>query len=212
MNATDSTNSAAGRRSTTPRDLGSGDAADASGDADPDQPPPRSSFALSDDDGLLAAPQRAWLERSCAAAADAALREAGADPALAHDVRLSVVGDEAMTDLHTRWKDDPSTTDVLTFDLREDAAPGEPLDVDIVVCADEAARQALRRNRRPEEELLLYFVHGMLHCLGHDDREERASQAMHACEDRILAAIGVEPLYAVAANDDAPMSAPERRA
>ncbi|MCH2133922.1 MAG: rRNA maturation RNase YbeY [Phycisphaerales bacterium] len=114
-------------------------------------------------------------------------------PRVIERVGVRVMNDDEMTGLHARWKDAPSTTDVVTFDL-SDSSDG-PLRVDIAVCLDEANRQAASRNHQPEDELLLYVVHGLLHCCGHDDTSEAASAAMHAEEDRLLIAIGREPVY-----------------
>jgi probable rRNA maturation factor len=93
---------------------------------------------------------------------------------------------------HEEFTGISGTTDVLTFDMSGESDPrGVPLlDVDITVCLDEAARQGVRRCHAPEDELLLYALHGVLHCLGHDDHDDDAYRAMHAAEDEILAAIG----------------------
>lgn len=99
-----------------------------------------------------------------------------------------------MAAAHSGFLGVDGTTDVLTFDLTE---PGQPdLDVDILVCVDEARRQGAARGHGVERELLLYIVHGVLHCLGHDDHDPSAAARMHAEEDRILEAVGVGPTYA----------------
>ena len=46
---------------------------------------------------------------------------------------------------------------------------------------------------RVERELLLYCVHGLLHCLGHDDHDEAGWRAMHAREDEIERTLDVLP-------------------
>jgi probable rRNA maturation factor len=113
----------------------------------------------------------------------------------AGEVRLRVVGDEEMARAHAQYSRVEGTTDVLTFDLRSE---GEgPLDTDILVCFDEAARQATRLGHPVEREILLYGLHGILHCLGEDDHDEVASARMHAREDEVLAAIGVGPTFSV---------------
>ncbi|MFI4892036.1 MAG: rRNA maturation RNase YbeY [Phycisphaerales bacterium JB058] len=115
---------------------------------------------------------------------------------LTGEIRAEIVGDERMSALHERYKDTPGTTDVLTFDLSGD--PGA-LDVDIVICADEARRQARTRGHGPAEELALYIVHGILHCTGYDDHEDAGDLgaiAMHKREDEILSAIGAGVVYA----------------
>ncbi|MCC7146813.1 MAG: rRNA maturation RNase YbeY [Phycisphaeraceae bacterium] len=109
-------------------------------------------------------------------------------------VSLVIVDDRMMSDLHQRFLQDDSTTDVLTFDLRDDAA--QPIDVELVLCLDEAARQAAVRQVPVQLELLLYAVHGLLHCCGHDDHDPAAAAAMHRREDELLIAAGFPPVYA----------------
>jgi probable rRNA maturation factor len=108
------------------------------------------------------------------------------------EVRVRIIDDAEMSAAHLKYSNIPGTTDVLTFDLTDGAsADGEPLDVDILVCIDEASRQAGARHHTVERELLLYILHGVLHCLGHDDHDDTAYARMHALEDEILEAIGV---------------------
>lgn len=117
----------------------------------------------------------------------------------AHPVdRLTVrlVADPAMTELHDRHFGDPTTTDVVTFPA---SAPDEPVDADLACCVDEAARQAAARGHALDDEVLLYAVHGFLHCAGYDDRDPEAFARMHAEEDRLLALIGVGPRFAAPA-------------
>ena len=99
-----------------------------------------------------------------------------------------IVGDAEMIRLHRVHSGQPATTDVLTFPAH---AGGEPIEVDIVACADEAARRAAEFGHAVDRELLLYAIHGLLHCCGHDDHEPEAHERMHAEEDRILRALGV---------------------
>jgi probable rRNA maturation factor len=109
------------------------------------------------------------------------------------ELRVRVVGDREMAAAHERYKGVSGTTDVLTFDLSEE--PGA-MDTDILVCMDEAERQATVRGHTPVEELLLYCIHGALHCLGHDDQDEAAAERMHRAEDELLELLGVGAIYA----------------
>lgn len=125
------------------------------------------------------------------------------------DLSVAVVDDTAMSELHERYKGEPGPTDVLTFDLRDDAtAAPDPaqLDGEIVVCWPEAQRQAAQAEpaRDPEHELLLYAVHGLLHLLGEDDQTPEAYAKMHAREDRVLADIGVGAVFAPSREAAAP--------
>jgi probable rRNA maturation factor len=111
------------------------------------------------------------------------------------EVRVKLVNDAEMIEAHARHCGDPTTTDVLTFDL-SDGGGSRTLDVDLMLCADEARRQAGVRGHAIEQELLLYALHGMLHCVGYDDHDDAGYAAMHAEEDRILEAIGVGRTFA----------------
>ena len=115
----------------------------------------------------------------------------GAAASQVGDVRrlgVRIVNDPQMAALHDRHRGEAVTTDVLAFPA---SGPGEPIDVDIAVCVDVATRVAEQRGYPVERELLLYVLHGLLHCAGHDDHTQEAFDAMHAREDEILAAIGV---------------------
>lgn len=144
---------------------------------------------ISDARRLLERAAHEWL-RSHAAAASGELAANGAWG----EVRVRIVDDAEMAAAHARHSGVEGTTDVLTFDLRTDRERGthpKLLDADVLVCADEARRQAQTRGHAPERELLLYILHAMLHCLGHDDHDDEAFARMHAEEDRLLARIGV---------------------
>lgn len=101
-----------------------------------------------------------------------------------------------MAAAHVRHSGVEGTTDVLTFDLREDPAAGGALETELLLCVDEARRQAAALGHLAERELLLYALHGVLHCMGEDDHDEAAAARMHAREDRVLTAIGVGATFA----------------
>jgi len=171
--------------------------------------PAELSIEIHDATDRLTRDQVAWL----ATRAHKAAGRLGA----AGSVRVRVVNDAEMSAAHAEFLDDPTTTDVLTFDMSDGIADVEPpspegirlgnrpilfvLDTDILACVDVAARQAASRGYSVEKELLLYIVHGMLHCMGHDDHDEGASAAMHAVEDAVLEAIGVGRAFASPSTD-----------
>ena len=111
---------------------------------------------------------------------------------VAGEVRARLVADDEMSALHVRHTGVPGTTDVLTFDLAE--TPGT-LDVDLVLCVDEARRRAHEYGHDATRELALYLVHGVLHCLGHDDHDEAGYARMHTLEDELLTAAGVGRVF-----------------
>jgi probable rRNA maturation factor len=103
---------------------------------------------------------------------------------------VALVNDARMSELHDRYMNIDSPTDVLTFELDHDAR-GRVTSGEVVVCVPEAKRQAKTRGTRPQDEILLYALHGMLHLCGFDDKSTAGFKRMHAMEDRILTKLGV---------------------
>jgi probable rRNA maturation factor len=56
----------------------------------------------------------------------------------------------------------------------------------LIVCSDVAAREAPYHQMSPQQELLLYVIHGLLHLVGYDDVAVRAMARMHARQDELL--------------------------
>lgn len=168
----------------TPASEPTPDAAD-SGEGDCTDGPDRSISIMLDVDEPEP-PDTAWLaDRLDDAAAELSVR-------VAH-LGVIVTGDACMADLHHRFMDQPTTTDVLTFDLRDE--PDEPIEGEVYLCLDEARRRAAAMDHDVDHELLLYALHGLLHLIGHDDRDPQGHARMHAEEDRVLEAIGVGKVY-----------------
>lgn len=135
-------------------------------------------------------------ERACGAWVSERLERACAHLGATGEVRLALVDDDEMAREHARTLGDPTTTDVITFDLADGAsAATRELDADLLLCVDEARRRGAERGHAPERELLLYALHGVLHCLGEDDTDEASHARMHAREDEVLEAIGVGATY-----------------
>jgi probable rRNA maturation factor len=116
------------------------------------------------------------------------------DPPLM-ELSIALVADAQMCELHERYLKVTGPTDVLTFEVDENdedhITSGE-----VVICVDEANRQALQRGSTTREELLLYALHGMLHLCGFDDRTPAGYRKMHRKEDEILTQLGVGPVFA----------------
>lgn len=162
---------------------------DLDGPGEPPDPHQPCAIDVLDAGGLLSIEQRRWLmDRT---------RDAMAELALTGEVRIGIVDDQQMSERHERDAGVAGTTDVLTYDLAGDSETTRVLDVDVIVCVDEARRQASDRGVASERELLLYVLHAALHCIGYDDHSPEGYQRMHAAEDRVLGAIGVGATFSV---------------
>lgn len=115
---------------------------------------------------------------------------------LGNSAELSLVflTDAALARLHADFLDDPTTTDVITFE----ADPALGAAGEICVSVDTAARYAKDHRRPFAEELLLYVVHGWLHLAGYDDLQPARKRAMRRAEARamkLLANAGALPKF-----------------
>ncbi len=112
---------------------------------------------------------------------EAVLRAEGRDAT----VDLIIVDDPAIAALHEQWLAVPGPTDVIAFPLGD--GPDDPYLGEVYASWDTARREAAERGLPAARELALYAIHGTLHLLGYDDREEPARSRMHARQDALLA-------------------------
>jgi len=106
------------------------------------------------------------------------------------ELSITLVDEKEMSDLHMRWMDEAGPTDVLSFPMDEmkphSAAQGPGMVGDVVLCPDYAAQQAAKVGHSLGEELELLTVHGILHLLGYDHREEIEKEAMFGLQEELL--------------------------
>ncbi len=111
------------------------------------------------------------------------------------DLRIRVVGDREMARWHRDCLGVEGTTSVLSFPEEEAAGEApEGLSGDLLVSA--SACLALTRGWKasPEERVLYFLVHGMLHLAGHDHvRGGGRAARMRREEERIWRAAVTPP-------------------
>ena len=121
-------------------------------------------------------------------------------PATVPPGELSIVflADPDLAKLHADFLDDPSTTDVITFEGdRRLGTAGE-----ICVSPDTAATYARTHGHKFSAELTLYLVHGWLHLAGYDDLRPEKKRAMRRAEARamrVLESAGAVPEFSMRA-------------
>lgn len=98
------------------------------------------------------------------------------------ELSLVFLTDSALAQLHADFLNDPSTTDVITFD----GDPTVGTAGEICVSADTAANYARQHRRDFSAELTLYLVHGWLHLRGFDDLVPAKKRAMRRAEERAM--------------------------
>lgn len=107
-------------------------------------------------------------------------------------VSLRVVDDTEIARLNEAYLHHEGATDVLAFDDGEmDPDTGRMHLGDIAVSLDTAARVAAETGMRPEDEVTLYALHGLLHLLGMRDNTEAGRAAMKAAQREEFAKHGL---------------------
>jgi len=92
------------------------------------------------------------------------------------------VGDDRMKRLHAEYLGKRRTTDVLSFVYEDGATP----DGEVVVCLDQARRQAPDFGCSYAQEVSRLVIHGVLHLLGYDDTRPKARTIMKAQEEQYV--------------------------
>lgn len=114
----------------------------------------------------------------------------------AADLRILVVGDAEMREWNRRFLNRPRTTNVLSFPEEEprDVVP-ETLSGDILISAPTCLRQTRGWPGSPEERVLFFIVHGLLHLVGYDhERGGEEARRMRGAEMEVYrSALGRPP-------------------
>jgi len=99
-------------------------------------------------------------------------------------VSVVLISDRAMRPLNRRFRGLDETTDVLSFPLPTPAGGGDegPYLGDVVISADEAARQAAEEGESLAEAIDRLLIHGILHLKGHDHHAPREAGRMRRKE------------------------------
>lgn len=112
-------------------------------------------------------------------AAGAALRRHG-KKLLFPELSLVIAGAAMMKRLNKTFRGKNALTDVLSFDYGE-----------IIICYPLAKRQAREHGVSAAAEIVLLFVHGLLHILGFEHKSLRDRQKMARAEKQILGYSGL---------------------
>jgi len=144
------------------------------------------------------------------------------------ELSILFVGEQAMTDLNSRFNGKDVPTDVLAFPIDEEPSEGgrnpdsggtgpgytppEPGELptllgDVVICPAVAAANAPEHAGTYDDEIALLLVHGILHLVGMDHHEEQEAEAMEGRERELLARFHKPPTQAANESDQPPAPA-----
>jgi probable rRNA maturation factor len=91
------------------------------------------------------------------------------------EVEITLLGEAAIAKVHGEFLEDPTPTDVITFEHGE-----------ILIGVPIAAANARKFRHPADYEVALCAIHGLLHLLGYDDLTEKERVIMHTRQEEIL--------------------------
>lgn len=105
------------------------------------------------------------------------------------EINLILVSDEKIWEINRDYRGKNKPTDVISFAYLEDAeVPFSGTVGDIFISVDTARAQAKDHGHDLERELMILFVHGMLHLFGFDHNDDAEEAEMEGFAAKILGA------------------------
>lgn len=106
------------------------------------------------------------------------------------EISITFVDDEEIRSINSQFRDVDNVTDVLSFPQFEfaDEIPDAGMVAlgDVVICEEQAHRQAEEFGHSFERELIYLFVHSMFHLLGYDHIKEDEKAQMRQAEEDVM--------------------------
>lgn len=99
----------------------------------------------------------------------------------AESIDIIFVDDSTLKNMHAEYLDDPTLTDIITFNLGEEKVEGE-----LYISLDRAQEQAETYKVPYFNEINRLIIHGILHLAGYDDIKEEDRREMKAVENRLV--------------------------
>ena len=124
-----------------------------------------------------------------------------APPEASRDYAVSVrlMGGEEIARLNSEFRGETGPTDVMAFppsDTKHPAEQDEPHQLgDIALCASVIERKAKELGYPLQDHWAHVVVHGTLHLLGFDHRDDDEKKLMRAAEDEIMARLSLPPIW-----------------
>ena len=100
-----------------------------------------------------------------------------------NEIVFVLLSDDALLEFNRRYLQHDDYTDVITFD----GQTGTGVSGDVLMSHDRIRENARSYGVSAQHELRRVMVHGLLHLLGHSDKNKARKEAMRALEDKYLA-------------------------
>lgn len=110
-------------------------------------------------------------------------------------LNVSFVNSETIKKINLKYRGKNTTTNVLSFENKENNKNDMLFLGDIVLSYEEIKREADMFNKKFKDRLYHLFIHGILHLLGFDHLKEKERKEMEQLEINILKNFNIKEPY-----------------
>ena len=104
------------------------------------------------------------------------------------EINYNFYTDEELLEINQKHLDHDFYTDIITFDNTIQNA----ISADIAISLERVKDNSQKNNLDFRKELYRVMIHGILHCMGYNDKNESQKQVMRSEEDKALEMFHVE--------------------
>ena len=102
-----------------------------------------------------------------------------------HSINVQLLENNEIISLNKEFRQKDYLPDVLSFDYRQEKMFEHELSGEVFISLEKAKSQAEEKNHSLEEELLFLTIHGILHVLGYDHKNDEQEAEMKNFEELI---------------------------
>ena len=113
----------------------------------------------------------------------------------AAELTIRIVDEAEITSLNMQYRGKDGATNVLSFPYEPMEGVDTELLGDVVICAPVVASEAIAQGKPLEAHWAHLVIHGVLHLLGYDHKQQHDALRMESAETELLADLGYQNPY-----------------
>ena len=113
----------------------------------------------------------------------------------AAELTIRIVDEAEITSLNMQYRGKDGATNVLSFPYEPMEGVDTELLGDVVICAPVVASEAIAQGKPLEAHWAHLVIHGVLHLLGYDHKQQHEALRMESAENDLLADLGYRNPY-----------------